>query len=282
MRTASVLLLVLVGFGRAPKCWPRTEVLPSVDLGTSGFSLPHLRWPRPFVYGGLGLNGGGYAPVVGKIGSGLRIDNTHLIWAASAAYDNSHKSNDNTLNNANGHERSLGIFDLLPLHQCLVCGWRRQLEPACRPPTTPNRTSTLRLVAGRITFHKECVGKTCASDWSFRLQVDYKLKGAEHVDAKGCSVPNGQCTNELAGPMISSITLAGSITGHLFWRETVGIYSFHDTVTSTDPVLTAAQKSRRSVSFVPGIHHDVPVLAAFNELSSRAKSRDCEFLWLRF
>ena len=33
----------------------------------------------------------------GKVGTGLRIDQDHLIWAASAAYDNSHKSNDNMI-----------------------------------------------------------------------------------------------------------------------------------------------------------------------------------------
>jgi predicted amidohydrolase YtcJ len=27
-----------------------------------------------------------------------------MIWAASAAYDNSHKANDNTLSNDHGHE----------------------------------------------------------------------------------------------------------------------------------------------------------------------------------
>jgi hypothetical protein len=35
------------------------------------------------------------------VGTGLRIDQEHLIWAASAAYDNSHKSNDNTIANTN-------------------------------------------------------------------------------------------------------------------------------------------------------------------------------------
>jgi len=33
------------------------------------------------------------------------------------------------------------------------------------------------------------------------VQIDYTLKGAEkqHVDPKGCTVPNGQCTNDLQG-----------------------------------------------------------------------------------
>jgi hypothetical protein len=81
-----------------------------------------------------------------------------------------------------------------------------------------------------------------------RLQVDYKLKGAEHVDPKGCAVPNGQCTNDLQGPMISFYLPSPAAAGHLFWRETAGIYTFHDTLRSTDPLLTALQKSHRSTA----------------------------------
>jgi hypothetical protein len=104
---------------------------------------------------------------------------------------------------------------------------------------------------GKDYFHKECAGEDCVTRWSFRLQVDYKLKGAEHVDAKGCAIPNGQCTNGLQGPMVSFYLPSPAMAGHLYWRETVGVYTLHDTLTSTDPVITAMQKSNRSVaSFV--------------------------------
>ncbi|MGH9501976.1 MAG: hypothetical protein ACRD20_03905 [Terriglobales bacterium] len=80
------------------------------------------------------------------------------------------------------------------------------------------------------------------------MQLDYKLKGSEHVDAKGCPVPDGQCTNDLQGPMITLYLPSPAASGHLFWRETIGIYSFHETVTSTDPALTAIQTSNRTVA----------------------------------
>jgi hypothetical protein len=88
----------------------------------------------------------------------------------------------------------------------------------------------------------------CVAQWSIRLQVDYKLKGAEHVDPKGYALPNGQCANDLEGPMISFYLPSPAAAGHLFWRETAGIYTFHDTLTSTDPSLTALQKSHRSTA----------------------------------
>jgi hypothetical protein len=177
----------------------------------------------------------------------LRIDKTHLIWAASAAYDNSHKSNDNTLNNDNGHERSLDSS----IYYRFTNTWFVGGGASWSELSTTNYTKQdfhPSVGGGKDYFHKECAGEDCVSQWSFRLQVDYKLKGAEHVDAKGCSVPNGQCTNELQGPMLSFYLPSPAASGHLFWRETVGIYSFHDTLTSTDPTLTALQKSHRSVA----------------------------------
>jgi hypothetical protein len=36
-----------------------------------------------------------------------------------------------------------------------------------------------------------------------------------------------------------------ALAGHLYWREAVGIYTVHETVTSTDPALTVLQESHR-------------------------------------
>jgi hypothetical protein len=134
MRTRSMLLLLVIGLIGA-QAFAQNAVWSPTTSDTGG-SLPKLTWPRPFVYGGVGLGGSGYAPLSGRVGAGLRIDRTHLIWTVSAAYDNSYKTNDHTINNSSG----------------------------------------------------------------------------------------------------------------LDWREAVGIYTFHDTVTSIDPALTALQESHRSVA----------------------------------
>lgn len=245
MRAKSILLVVvlcLVG----TQAFAQNAVLPATTSDSSG-SFPKIVWPRPFIYGGLGLNGGGYAPLSGKVGARLRSDQNHLIWSASAAYDNSHKANDNTTNNTNGHERALDSS----IYYRFNNGWFLGGGASWSELSTTNYTKQgfhPSVGGGKDYFHKQCAAEGCVTRWSMRLQVDYKMKGAEHVDAKGCSVPNGQCTNDLQGPMVSFFLPSPALAGHLYWRETVGVYTFHETVTSTDPALTALQKSHRSVT----------------------------------
>ncbi len=213
----------------------------------SGTSIPRLGWPHPFVYGGLGLNSGGYAPLSGNVGAGLRIDTNRVIWVASVAYDNAHKSNDNTINNYKGHDRGMGSS----IYYRFNSGWFVGGGAGWSQLSTTNYTKQSfhpSLGGGRDYVHKECAAEDCVARWSMRLQVDYKLKGAEHVDPKGCTVPDGQCTNDLQGPEFSFYMPSPALAGHLFWRETLGVYTFHNTVTSTDPSLTALQKSQRSVA----------------------------------
>ncbi len=248
MRNTLLLLLVMLGTV-STQAFAQNAILPT-SAPDSGFSFPKLTWPRPFIYGGLGLNGGGYSPASMNVGTGLRIDTDRLIWVANAAYDNAHKTNDNTIDNFKGHDRSIDSSIYYRFHT----GWFLGGGAGWSQLSTTNYSKQEfhpSLGAGKDYFHKECAAEDCVTRWSFRLQADYKLKGSEHVDARGCSVPNGQCTNALQGPEVSFYLPSPAGAGHLFWRETVGIYSFHETVTSTDPALTALQESHRSVtSFV--------------------------------
>lgn len=52
----------------------------------------------------------------------------------------------------------------------------------------------------------------------------------------------------LQGPMFTFYLPSPSLARHLFWRSPVGVYTFHTTLTSTDPSLTALQKSQRSAT----------------------------------
>jgi hypothetical protein len=248
MRKISLLLVVVLCIVGTQAFAQNAVLAPAAS--DSGPSFPKITWPRPFIYGGLGLNGGGYTPASGKVGAGLRIDSDHFIWMANAAYDNAHKSNDNTLNNQKGHERSLESS----IYYRFTNGWFAGGGAGWSELSTTNYTKQQfhpSVGGGKDYFHKDCAAEDCVTRWSMRLQVDYKLKGTEHVDAKGCSVPNGQCTNDLQGPMLSFYMPSPAAKGHLFWRETVGIYRFHDTLTSTDPALTALQESHKSTaSFV--------------------------------
>jgi hypothetical protein len=245
MRVKLKLLIAVLGI-LGSQVLAQNAVLPS-SASASGLSFPKLAWPRPFVYGGLGVNGGGYAPLSGTVGAGLRIDRTHLIWEGSASYDNGHKSNDNTANNLKGRDRGLESSIYYRTHE----GWFGGGGAGWSQLSTTNYSKQVfnpSIGGGKDYFHKECAAEDCVADWSMRLQTDYKLKGVEHVDAQGCNVPNGQCTNDLQGPMFTLYLPSPALARHLYWRQTAGVYMGHETVTSTDPTLTALQKSAGSVS----------------------------------
>ena len=153
MRTKLMLAIILLGLV-STLALAQNAVLPATT-SDSGSSFPKVAWPRPFIYGGLGLNGGGYAPMSGKVGTGLRIDQEHLIWAASAAYDNSHKSNENTIANTNGHERSLESS----IYYRLNSGWFVGGGASWSQLSTTNYTKQdfhPSVGGGKDYFHQDC------------------------------------------------------------------------------------------------------------------------------
>jgi hypothetical protein len=250
MRTISVRLLVvvgLIGLGiSGSQAFAQNEVLPTSVSGPSG---PKIPWPHPFLLAGLGVNGAGYSSISGNVGGGLRIDTTHLIWTASAGYDTARKANDNTVDNVSGHSRSLDSS----IYYRFQNGWFAGGGAGWTQLSTTNYSKQAfrpSVGGGKDYFHNQCAAEDCVNEWSMRWQVDYTLKGAEHVDPRGCTVPDGQCTNDLQGPMVSLYLPSPALARHVFWRTTLGIYTFHTTVTSTDPYLTSIQKGQRSVTAV--------------------------------
>ena len=134
---------------------------------SSGSKIP---WPHPFVYGGVGVNGGGYSPFSGTVGGGLRIDTRHLIWESNASYDNSRKSNDNTLDNDKGHSRHLSSSVYYRFENGWFAGGGRDGK-SFPPPTTPSRHSALPSVAVKTTFTGNVQPKIAStnSPCAFRL-----------------------------------------------------------------------------------------------------------------
>jgi hypothetical protein len=52
--------------------------------------------PRPYAFGGLSLNGGGYGATAGTLGWGLALNTTKIIAMAEVAADNAHKNDSDT------------------------------------------------------------------------------------------------------------------------------------------------------------------------------------------
>jgi hypothetical protein len=193
------------------------------------------RWPHPFAYAGAGLMGGGYAPLAWEGGGGLMIDTRHFLGSAEGSYDNGHKVNDGTGNNPNGHDRGLGAAAYFRFSS----GWFGGVGASWSQLSTTNYTkggSHPTFGGGRDYFHEKCAVENCVSDFSIRLGIDYILPGTDHLNA-------------LQGPQLRFYFPSPAAKGHIFFRETIGIYEFHETVTEpSNLALTRQQISNRSVT----------------------------------
>jgi hypothetical protein len=196
---------------------------------------PAVLLPRPFFYVGAALMGGGYAPLAAEAGAGLRIDSRHFLASAEGTYDNGHKTNDGTGNNPKGHDRGL----VGAAYFRLSSGWFAGAGARWSQLSTTNYTKGSwrpTFGGGKDYFHKRCAAEDCIADFSMRLGVDYLLPGSDQVNA-------------VQGPLISFYMPSPSAKGHLFFRETVGIYEFHTTVTEpSNSILTQQQIGQRSVT----------------------------------
>jgi hypothetical protein len=182
--------------------------------------------------------GGGYSRFAVIGGGGLRIDSRHFLLDTSAWYDNGHKINDNNQPNPNGHDRGLNgaAYYRLPSGWSLGAGARwSELS------TTNYHKSSWRPTLGgsKDYFHQHCKGEHCVQDFSVRIGADYVFSGTDWQ-------------NGSQGPLLSLYMPSPSAKTHIFYRETIGIYRFHETVTDrTDPVLTREQTSNHAFdSFV--------------------------------
>jgi hypothetical protein len=176
------------------------------------------RYPHPYAYGG-------YAPTALAGGAGLDIELKHLVFDSKASYDTAHKVNDNTVNNHSGHDRGLSGDAFYRFNKLYVGGGASWTQLS----TTNYSKQSWHPAFG--------MGR----DWmresfSLRGQVLYKLPGSDWQNAT-------------QGPELSVWFPSPSTAHHVFWRETIGIYSFHETVTDpSDKVLTAEQTGTRSVT----------------------------------
>jgi hypothetical protein len=177
--------------------------------------------------------GGGYAPFAEVGGAGFRIDSKHFLVDADGQYDNGRKVNDNDQPNPKGHNRGLvgSAYYRLPSAWSFGVGVRwSELS------TTNYRKSSWAPTFGgsKDYFRHHCPPENCSGDFSLRLGIDYMLKGS-----------NWQ--NGTQGPLFTLYVPSPATKGHIFWRETVGVYRVYDTVTDrTNALLTSQEMSNHS------------------------------------
>lgn len=161
--------------------------------------------------------GGGYRSVALLEGVGLRLDTEHLLFDANATYDNGRKTNDATQPNPKGHDRGLKGS----IYYRLSSGWAFGGGARWSQLSTTNYAKTAwRPTAGvsKDFFTAECVESGCRDDFTMRIGADYVTKGSDWQ-------------NGSQGVDLSIYLPSPSAKRHLFYRETIGLYRFYDTVT---------------------------------------------------
>lgn len=185
--------------------------------------------PLPILYAGPSLVGNGYQTVAANFGGGFLLRSSRMLADFEAYYMNARKTDDNTVNNRKGHERFLRGRVFYP--------WRRGLYFGGGAQWSETSTTNYTKKGWRPAFG--IGGDHFARDWNCRWQVLYVT-------------PMNDRWNALHGPEIQFWLPSPASKSHFFFRQSLGLYEFHTTVTDpSDRVLTAKQTSdRHSAAFL--------------------------------
>ncbi len=212
MKRCALLVLLFISAAAAAQ-----NSAPSENAGRDSWL------PRPILLAGPSAMGNGYQTIAWGGGAGLLLTSPHLLGDLEARYMNARKVNDNTVDNQNGHERFLEGRLFYPLRRGLYFGGGAQWSET----STTNYTKQ----AWRPTFG--IGGDHFGDGYSMRWQTLYVMPGTDRLNA-------------LQGPQIQVWLPSPRSHSHFFYRQTLGIYEFHTTVTNpADPALTAQQTADR-------------------------------------
>jgi hypothetical protein len=180
--------------------------------------------PHPVLFLGPSLVGNGYQTFAGNFGAALLLNSRRLLGDLEASYMNAKKTNDNTVNNRKGHERFLNGRFFYPWRN----GWYFGGGAQWSETSTTNYTKTSWRPAFGLT--KDSITGACGCRW----QLLYVTPGSDH-------------SNALQGPEFQFWIPSPESKSHFFFRQSIGVYEFHTTVTDpTNRPLTARQTSERN------------------------------------
>jgi hypothetical protein len=192
------------------KAFIPSAIIPAVGKGLLLFSLitPALaQIPHPYAYGGLSLNSGGYSPAAGTIGAGLSIDTSHIVAITEVWADDARKQDSGTGHDVGGRARAFYRTQK---------GWYAGAGAQWNKLTTALYSKQ----GWRPTFG---AGKdVIRENFSMRAQAMYVLPGSDRLNA-------------VQGPEISIWMPSPATKGHFFYRQTLGIYEFHQTSVPANP-----------------------------------------------
>jgi len=164
--------------------------------------------PHPYVYGGLELNsGGGYSPAAGSTGVGVDLEDSRFMALAEVSVANAEKQD-----SGNGYEVHAKSRLFLRNRGNWFYGGGAQWN---RLATSTYSKQFIRpAVGGGKDIFRE--------SFSMRAQLLYLLPGTDRLNA-------------LQGPEFSLWLPSPASARHFFYRQTVGIYEFHETSVPGNP-----------------------------------------------
>jgi len=221
---AAVIVVTSCGAQQFPtiKAVPADPAMTDSDTGSTasanllvsaeqGRSVNDSLWPRPYVYGGLALsNGASYSPAAGTVGGGLNIETAHIIALAESSFQNAHKQDSGT-----GNELDLKGRLFLQTAPGWYFGGGAQWSKLST--VLYDKQAWRPVFGGGKDLFRE--------NFSLRGQILYVLPGTDHQNA-------------LQGPEISLWMPSPASRSHFFYRQTLGIYEFHQTSVPGDPGTT--------------------------------------------
>lgn len=157
--------------------------------------------PHPYAYGGLTSSNAGYSIVAGDVGAGVDVNTNHIIALAEVWADNSRKQGFSS-----GHDVGAKARAFYRMNNGWYLGGGAQWSQLVTPGYTKAQW--------RPTFGG---GKDVIKEgFSSRLMLLYILPGTDRVNA-------------LQGPEFSMWLPSPATKAHLFYRQTIGTYEFHQT-----------------------------------------------------
>ncbi|MFZ1006152.1 MAG: hypothetical protein WAN65_04915 [Candidatus Sulfotelmatobacter sp.] len=196
--------------------------------------------PHPYLSLGPALGGGGYRPFALRAEGGINIESRHWVMIALAAYDNDRKTDDGDQPNPKGHDRYLNgaiyfrpsqlqaTIPFLGDHWFFGAGYRWSQLSTTNYVKGGNRPQ---IGGGYDLALRPC--SLCHRDFSVRLGVDWVMAGNDWQ-------------NGSHGPEATITFPTPSEKRHWFWRQRLGIYRFHESVTEpTNQPLTRLQSSQK-------------------------------------
>lgn len=188
--------------------------------------------PHPYVGVAAELMGGGYAPFAVEGMVGVQVESRWFSFDANAAYDNGHKEDDGTSPNPKGHDRYLAGTAYLRLPSSWFVGAGARWSQIS---TTNYKKSGWRPTfgGGKDVYTDNCLEQNCVGHFNFRLAADYILPGTDWQ-------------NGSQGPAFSIWFPSPSVRKHVYFKETIDVLRYHDTVTDrSDLTLTRQQQANR-------------------------------------